>query len=130
MQNFYTKESPFLTKHERGNKWWFHRNHKTHLGAFQDVVDEIKNVISKDARVFALSDPSPNGHLVLLQRKGYTGYAINQMPGSVGERLDSLGIQESDVVVCYADYDRIEEVNSEEYSLIFSNEFVKVWERE
>ena len=99
MQNFFTKESPFLTKHERGNKWWFHKNHKTHLGAFQDVVDEIKKLIPKDGRVFALSDPSPNGHLVLLKRKGYTGYAINQMQGSIIERLKNLGIQDGDVII-------------------------------
>ena len=51
------------------------------------------------------------------------------MPGSIIERLDSLGIKKKDIVVCYSDYNSIEEMSTDHYSLIFNNEFIMVWER-
>jgi hypothetical protein len=129
MKNFYTKASPFLADFERGNKWWFHSHHKSHLGALQDVAGEISELIPKEAHVFAISDSSPNGHLVLLQRKGYSGFVINKMDGEIGERLERLGIKARDAVVCYADDKNAEGFRNEKYELAFSNEFVKVWER-
>lgn len=130
MKNFFTKASPFLTDYEKGNKWWFHSHHKSHLGALQKVASEIRELIPEEANVFAISDSSPNGHLVLLQRKGYSGFLINKKDCEIGERLENLGIKEGDAVVCYSDDKNAEALANEKYELTFSNEFVLVWERE